>query len=261
MTDQVDSANLRDLSLLSLTAAQAGAHAIRRQSGEGISIDTKAHEADFVTSADLAADRAITGVLAVARPADGILSEESGEHPGTSGVRWLVDPLDGTANFVYGRQDYAVSVGVEYDGAYVVGAVACPVTGDWVAAGGGEVRSSGRTHKITDRPLRESVIGFGYPGTREHRARAHAQLGELLGEIRDHRRLGSAAIDLMLVALGQQEGAISFGVNPWDVAAGAAAVAEAGGRSAWVDTASGITAYVSGTPTAFERLSVLAREV
>ncbi|GAA5037416.1 inositol monophosphatase family protein [Actinopolymorpha pittospori] len=240
----------QDLRDLALAAAHAGSHAILREvRGGALQVSTKAHPADFVTTADKAAEAAILRLVSAARPRDAVLAEESGVHDGDSGVRWLVDPLDGTMNFVHRRRDYAVSVGVERDGQIVAGAIVRPADGDWAAAGGPEAFAREGTPQVSDAvDLADSLVGIGLPTPMDQRVRVHAFVGELMRQARDYRRTGSSACELLSVALGAQEGYLGFGVNIWDVAAGIALVEAAGGEAEWVTTATGLEVLVAGTP-------------
>ncbi len=246
-------AELRDLALAS---AQAGAYAILRELRKGdLRVETKLHDSDFVTTADKAAEEAILRLVTAARPRDAILAEESGMHAGDSGVRWLVDPLDGTMNFVHHRRDYAVSVGVEHDGRMVAGAIVRPADGDWAAAGGGEAYARDTTPAVSDASnLSEALVGVGLPGPMDQRVRVHEFVGELIHQARDYRRSGSSACELLSVALGAQEGYLGFGVNLWDVAAGIALVEAAGGTCQWVTTETGLEVLVAGTPQVTQSL-------
>ncbi len=225
----------RDLAEVALRAARRGAEAIAREvanaqsAGTDIDKRSKDGESDFVTSADLAAEREILATLASERPTDAVLAEESGEAvDGTSGYRWLVDPLDGTMNFVHHRTDYAVSVGVEEVGqAYpgdlsVAGAVLIPELGrEFAASATGEVVTASLPLETSGvSVLRRAMVGVGYPRGDEPRALAHAWLGDLLPDVRDYRRMGSAACDLVSIATGSLDVYIAFGVQPWDVGAG-----------------------------------------
>lgn len=254
-----DDLELRDLALAS---AQVGAHAIVRElSGGHLRVETKAPD-DFVTTADHAAEAAVLGIIKAARPGDAVLAEESGEHPGNTGIRWLVDPLDGTTNFVHRRRDYAVSVGVERDGEVVAGAIVRPADGDWAAAGGADGVGRDAPPRVSETDdLARSLVGVGLPGPKDEKQRVHAFVGELLPHVRDYRRGGSSACELLSVATGQQEGYLGFGVNLWDVAAGVALVRAAGGSWAWVTTASGIRVLVAGTPPVADALMSLVESV
>lgn len=248
---------------IALVAAQLGADAIRTvvRSGE-LAVATKSSDSDFVTAADLAADDAITGALTVARPGDAIKSEESGRRTGTSGVTWVVDPLDGTMNFVHRRDDYAVSVGVERDGAYVAGAIVRPTNGAWIAAGDGVVRARDGHPGVTGTTDPAAVMfSVGLAGDGELRARMLDVIGDLLPIARDFRRTGSSACELAALAMGQLDVYLGFGVHDWDVAAGIAVVRAAGGRAEWVETESGVSLLVAGTPAVFDQFAERAAKV
>lgn len=244
---------LRDLAL---AAAHAGAHAILSVLGAGeLRVETKSHDADFVTTADKAAEVAILRLVSAARPRDAVLAEESGVHPGDSGVRWLVDPLDGTLNFVHHRRDYAVSVGVERAGRMVAGAIVRPADGDWAAAGGEGALGRDGTPRVSDTAdLSEALVGIGLPSPLDQRLRVHGFVADLIHHARDYRRSGSSACELLSVAVGAQEGYLGFGVNLWDVAAGMALVEAAGGTTQWVTTETGLDVLVAGTPQVTQAL-------
>jgi myo-inositol-1(or 4)-monophosphatase len=262
----------QELAEVALRAARCGAQAIAREletaRSAGTDVDKRSKDGanDFVTTADLAAERAILFALAAERPADSVLAEESGEAvEGTSGYRWLVDPLDGTMNFVHHRVDYAVSVGVETVGdAYpgelsVAGAVLVPRLGwEFAASATGDVLAAPlelRTSGVS--VLRDAMVGVGYPKSNEPRARAHAWLGDLLPEVRDYRRMGSAACDLVSIATGSLDVYIAFGVQPWDVGAGFSLVRAAGGLAGWVESSSGRQVAVATAPDLFEQITGL----
>lgn len=202
-------------------------------SGKGLTggqLETKSSVADVVTPADKAAEKLIIAGLESARPADAILGEEGSDRLGTTGVRWLVDPIDGTTNYVYDLPAYTVSVGAEVDGDIVVGAVYEPKGNTLYAArlGGGATRNGEPIRCTTKDDLGTALIatGFGYLADRR-RGQAEVLL-EVLPLVRDIRRFGSAALDLCLVAAGQVDGYFERGLNPWDLAAGAIIASEAG---------------------------------
>lgn len=259
MTEMSDA----ELGDLALAAAQVGAAAIARQQRQGdLQIETKAHDADFVTAADKAAERAILSMIGTVRPNDAVLAEESGIHAGDSGVRWVIDPLDGTMNFVHGRHDYAVSIGVERGDRIVAGAIVRPYDGDWAMAGGGVAGSrDGRPAMSSTSELGSALIGVGMPNGLDNQLRVHGLLAELSRQARDFRRTGSSACEMLALALGQQDGYLGFGVNLWDVAGGIALVEAAGGACEWLTTASGIGVLVAGTTGLIDPLIKLAKEV
>jgi myo-inositol-1(or 4)-monophosphatase len=171
--------------------------------------------------------------------------------------------LDGTMNFVHHRVDYAVSVGVETIGdAYpgelsVAGAVLVPQLGwEFAASGTGDVVTASlplQTSGVS--VLRRAMVGVGYPRGDEPRALAHAWLGDLLPEIRDYRRMGSSACDLVSIATGSLDVYIAFGVQPWDVGAGFSLVRAAGGRAGWVEGRTGRQVAVATAPDLFDQVA------
>ncbi|MBI0301248.1 inositol monophosphatase [Streptomyces sp. PRKS01-29] len=191
---------------------------------------TKTSPIDVVTEMDIAAEKLITDLLARRRPRDGVLGEEGSSTEGSSGVRWVIDPLDGTVNYLYGLPSWAVSIAAEQDGETVVGVVTAPVRGETFHAvlGQGAWRNGERVRCRPAAPLEESLIGTGFGYVRERRIGQARVLGGLLPRVRDIRRGGSAAIDLCDVACGRLNGYYERGLNPWDYAAGALMAREAG---------------------------------
>ncbi|TVL92729.1 inositol monophosphatase family protein [Streptomyces sp. SAJ15] len=191
---------------------------------------TKTSSIDVVTEMDLAAEKLITDYLAERRPADGLLGEEGASTPGSSGVRWIIDPLDGTVNYLYGLPSWAVSIAAEADGETLVGVVTAPMRGEtYHAALGGGAYVNGEPARVRPAPPVEQALigtGFGYLTTR--RAAQAEVVRALLPEVRDIRRGGSAAIDLCDVACGRLDGYYERGLNPWDYAAGELIAREAG---------------------------------
>ncbi|MBO0830318.1 MAG: inositol monophosphatase, partial [Streptosporangiales bacterium] len=223
---------------------------------------TKSSDSDFVTAADLAADDAIARAITAARPDDAIKSEESGRRAGTSGITWVVDPLDGTMNFVHHRDEYAVSVGVEQDGDYVAGAIVRPTSGAWIAAGDGVVRArEGRPGVTGTTDPEAAMFSVGLAGDADMRARMLDMIGDLLPIARDFRRSGSSACELADLAMGRVDVYLGFGVKDWDVAAGIAVVRAAGGRAEWVETESGLPLLAAGTPAVFDQFVERAAKV
>ncbi|MFJ8906355.1 inositol monophosphatase family protein [Streptomyces sp. NPDC102351] len=199
---------------------------------------TKSSAVDVVTEMDIAAEKLITGLIAERRPEDGILGEEGASTAGSSGVRWVVDPLDGTVNYLYGLPTWAVSIAAEQDGVTVAGAVFAPMRGEayhavlgggaWVTgAWEGERRLACRPSPPLDQALVST--GFNYVAeVRDHQAEVARRLIPL---VRDIRRGGSAAIDLCDVAAGRLDGYFERGLHPWDLAAGDLIAREAGART------------------------------
>jgi myo-inositol-1(or 4)-monophosphatase len=215
----------RDLAEEAATAVRAG-----RRAGIG-PVQAKSSATDPVTAIDRSTERLIVESLRRHRPEDAILGEESGGRQGQSGVRWVIDPIDGTVNFVYGIAAYAVSIGVEMHGRLVAGAVVDIVADHTYAAavGDGATGPDGSLQVTDTADLAHALIGTGFSYDAEHRRRQAETLVEVLPRIRDIRRMGSAALDLCAVAAGRLDGFYETGLQPWDLAAGAVLVREAGG--------------------------------
>jgi myo-inositol-1(or 4)-monophosphatase len=225
-----DPAELLDIAVDTARAA-AELVAARRTVGRADVIDTKSTDTDVVTAADREAERLIADRLRHARPQDSMLGEETGARAGTgTAVRWLVDPIDGTVNYVYRLNYYAVSIAAEVDGAVVAGVVRNAASGEeWTATrGGGAWRDGRRLHGPAATELRGALVatGFGYDSARRaHQARV---LADLLPDIRDIRRFGAASLDLCHAAEGLVDAFYEKGLNEWDHAAGGLIAAEAG---------------------------------
>jgi myo-inositol-1(or 4)-monophosphatase len=193
-------------------------------------VDTKSTPTDPVTAADKAAERLVVDSLLAARPDDGVLGEEGAERPGTSGVRWVLDPIDGTVNYLYGIPAYAVSLAVQVHGETVAGVVRnVATTEEWTAVRGegayaGEVRLGGSAATRLDRAL----VGTGFAYDAQRRREQALVLVDVLPRVRDIRRFGSAALDLCAVAEGRLDAYYEWGLAPWDRAAGELIATEAG---------------------------------
>ncbi|MFE7935818.1 inositol monophosphatase family protein [Streptomyces griseoincarnatus] len=196
---------------------------------------TKSSSVDVVTEMDLAAEKLITGLIAERRPEDGVLGEEGASTTGSSGVRWVVDPLDGTVNYLYGLPTWAVSVAAEQDGVAVAGAVFAPMRGEeYHAVLGGGAWATGAwegERRLACRPsppLDQALVSTGFNYVADVRAQQAEVARRLIPLVRDIRRGGSAAIDLCDVAAGRLDGYYERGLHPWDVAAGALIARESG---------------------------------
>ncbi|WP_249124676.1 inositol monophosphatase family protein [Saccharopolyspora erythraea] len=194
------------------------------------SVGTKSAETDVVTAGDRAAERLVRERLAELRPGEGVLGEEEGGESALDGLRWVVDPIDGTVNYLYGFPWYAVSLAAQVDGRSVAGAVVEPVSGRvWSAAlGRGAYLGERRLRVSGAERLDLALVGTGFAYTVDRRREQAATVGKLLAEVRDIRRSGSAALDLCAVAAGWLDGYYERGLNRWDWAAGALIAAEAG---------------------------------
>lgn len=218
-------------------AEEAGelAAALRR---EGVEVAaTKSSPIDIVTRADRATEDLIRGRLAELRPDDGFLGEESGAETGGSGLTWVVDPIDGTVNYLYELPNWSVSIAVvegEPDPSTwraLAGAVAAPALGDlYTASAGGGARLGDRELQVRPpAPLDRALVATGFHYTQEIRGNQARVAQPLLARVRDLRRAGGAALDLAYVAAGRIDAYFEQGLNPWDQAAGALLVQEAGG--------------------------------
>lgn len=266
MTDApVSDPLLSELLGLALEAARRAGELLRdgRPADLGVAA-TKSSPIDVVTEMDIAAEKLITGFLAEHRPDDGFLGEEGASSVGTSGVRWVIDPLDGTVNYLYGLPTWAVSIAAERDGETVVGVVAAPMRRETYRAvlGGGAYADDKPLQCRPTAPLEQALVstGFNYVTTvRSHQADVAQRL---IPRLRDIRRSGSAAIDLCDVAAGRLDGYYERGLSPWDLAAGDLIAREAGaltgGRPG--EPASGDLA-VAASPGVFAPLQSLLDEL
>ena len=227
--DQVVTAP-RDLADLALSAARLAATDATGRRRRGLELSTKSSATDLVTDADRAAEAIIVEHLLAARPHDGVLGEEGGEHRGTSGVRWIIDPIDGTTNFVYDIWAWGVSIGAEVDGRMVAGAVVVPGTDTEFHAAEGEGAYEGdhRLHLGQAAALATSLVGTGFSYDADRRARQGRVVAQLLPRVRDIRRMGAASVDLCAVAAGRLDAYFEAGLQPWDLAAGGLIATEAG---------------------------------
>ncbi len=222
----------RELGEYAVHLARGAAELVREQtaSHRPLDIGSKSTSTDLVTAVDRASERWLVDQISVDRPDDAVLGEEGGGRNGTSGVRWVLDPIDGTVNFVLGLPQYAVSVAAQVDGQFVAGAVCNPVSGELFTAtlGGGAALDGQRLSGPRSVELSRAVVGTGFGYDREVRRRQAQVVAELLPRVADVRRLGSAALDLCAVACGRLDGYFESGLNPWDYGAGALIAAEAG---------------------------------
>jgi myo-inositol-1(or 4)-monophosphatase len=233
VTAAPDPAALLDLAVA--TAREAADLVSRGRASAAQQVDVKSSPVDMVTAVDKACEELVVERLLGARPDDGLLGEEGGERVGTSGVRWVVDPIDGTTNFVYGLPAFAVSIAAEVDGRVRAGVVLNAATGElWSAsAGGGAHLTVGDAAPVPltgSRPasLEQTLVATGFGYRTEQRRAQGAVVAELLPHVRDIRRHGSAALDLCTVAAGRVDAYYELHLNPWDHAAGALVAAEAG---------------------------------
>jgi len=228
-----------DLLDLARSIALEAAELAARRRAEGVSVAaTKSSIVDVVTEADREVEALIRGRISAARPADGFLGEESGAESGTSGLTWVVDPIDGTVNYLYGIPQYAVSIAVvegEPDPTTwraLAGCVVNPVLGEvYTAVAGGGAWLGERELRVAEPvPLERVLVATGFSYDAATRTAQGALVTRLLSRVRDIRRAGSAALDLCAVGAGRVDAYFERTLNPWDQAAGALVAREAGAR-------------------------------
>lgn len=195
------------------------------------SISTKSSGTDMVTEVDRATERYLVGQILDSYPSDSIIGEEGARHVGTSDISWVIDPIDGTTNFIYGFPSYSVSIGIKSTEATIAGAVYNIPEKSlyWAGKDMGAFRNRNKIHVREQVPIQDSLIGTGFsysPSRREAQARF---LPGLIGHIRDIRRAGAASLDLCYLAEGRLDGYYEAGLWPWDYTAASLIVREAGG--------------------------------
>lgn len=228
-----------DLAALAERAARAAGALIGQGRPDRVQVaSTKTSPVDVVTAMDTAAEALVVELLLAERPDDGVLGEEGGLRAGRSGLTWVVDPIDGTVNYLYGIPAYAVSIAVvqgqpEPSGWTVLaGCVHNPSTGEtWTAtAGGGAFLDGRRLAGPAEVALDRALVGTGFGYVASRRRQQAAVLQALLPQVRDIRRIGSAALDLCALAGGRLDAYYERGLQPWDQAAGVLVAREAGAR-------------------------------
>lgn len=221
------------LNVMVQAALKAG-RALARDFGEvqNLQVSMKG-PGDYVSQADQKAEEIILRELSRARPTYGVLAEESGESKGSDGQhRWIIDPLDGTTNFLHGIPLFSVSIALERQGEVVAGVIYNPAMDELYTAerGNGAFLNDRRMRVAARRTLPDCVIGTGVPHMgRGHHGKYLIALSHVMGEVAGIRRLGSAALDLAYVAAGRFDGFWEEGLHPWDMAAGIILIREAGG--------------------------------
>jgi len=218
---------------IAVRAARRAGSLINRASLDGSALEVKSKRAhDYVTQVDRAAEEAIMEVVRKAYPEHGFLAEESGASAQPAEYRWIIDPLDGTTNFIHGFPQYCVSIAVEQRGALAHAVVYDPAKNELFTA------SKGRGAFLNDRRIRvskctrmqEALVGTGFPFKELERVDLYLrQLKRLMSSTSGVRRAGAAALDLAYVACGRLDAFWELGLSPWDMAAGALLIQEAGG--------------------------------
>lgn len=204
-----------------------------RRSGETLEGVAKSTSTDLVTKFDRQAESMIVAALRAARPDDAIIGEEGANQPGTSGYAWHIDPIDGTTNFVYDLPGWAVSVGVEFDGAAVAGAVYVPTLDEMfaAAANGGATMNGLPISTSPQRDLALALVCTGFSYESATRQTQGDRVARMIPHIRDLRRLGAASVDCCYVACGRLDAYFEENVKSWDIMAGELIAREAGAVS------------------------------
>ncbi|MDM4769748.1 inositol monophosphatase family protein [Solimonas sp. SE-A11] len=216
---------------IAVSAARAGGNFIMRnfERSDQLVIERKSRN-DFVTQVDRGAEQEIIAIIRKAYPQHAILAEESGAH-GDSDVTWIIDPLDGTTNFLHRIPHFAVSIGIQVKGRLEHGVIYAPCTQDLYVAsrGSGALLNNRRIRVSNCKDLDQALIGTGVPLREEYMERYLPTLQRIAAQTAGVRRAGSAALDLAYVAAGRFEAFWEFNLKPWDMAAGIVLVQEAGG--------------------------------
>ena len=246
-----------DLLALALEAAAAAGELLLAGQAEVLTgLGTKTSATDMVSDLDRASEDLIARTILAARPGDAILGEERGLFgPGTSGVQWVVDPLDGTTNYLYRFPAWAVSIAAEVDGTVVAGVVNDPVHRETFSAALGKGSwCNGEALSVAGPPsLDVALLGTGFGYDTDSRARQGTTLARILPLVRDVRRAGAAALDVCWVALGRLDVYYERGLQPWDWAAGMLVASEAGAVVGQLDDGTKVVA----PPHLYEPLVVL----
>jgi myo-inositol-1(or 4)-monophosphatase len=225
------SATPHELLALAASLAREAGIMVRTGRARGITeADSKSSATDVVTEFDRASEALIVGRILAARPDDGIVGEEGASTPGTSGITWLIDPIDGTTNFLYGLPGYAVSIAAASAEGTLAGAVYIPATDELFTAtrGGGAFLDGSPIRCSTTSELSLSLVATGFSYIAERRVAQGQRVAAILPRVRDIRRFGAAAPDLCYVAAGRVDAYFERNLGPWDLAAGALIASEAG---------------------------------
>ena len=217
---------------VALDAARAAARLVvdERPPGRLGVAGTKSTDTDIVTVMDQRAETLLLERITAARPEDGYLGEEGAVREGTTGVTWVVDPIDGTVNYLYGIPAFAVSVAARTSDGVLAGVVVNPVSGEtWTAVRGGGAHLDGRPIHVNPAPeLAMALVATGFGYAAERRALQADVLRQVLPRVRDVRRAGAASLDLCALACGRVDAYYEQGLQPWDLAAGGLIAEEAG---------------------------------
>ena len=260
----MNATELQELLEIAQQTAQAAAAVHRAYRQMSFQVDNKGSALDLVTTVDREAEQALVAAIRAARPDDGILGEEGSQIASSSGVVWILDPLDGTTNYVYGYPAHAVAVGVEVAGARRLGVVVDTANGRNY---GGII---GQGADCDGRPLQpgqtadlsRALLGTGFLPDEAIRQAQGELFGKFMPHVRGIRRSGCPALDLCAVAAGQLDLFYEVGLMPWDIAAGAA-IAEAAGAQVLTLRSAGLPdpTLIAGNPELVAQMSTLLRQL
>jgi myo-inositol-1(or 4)-monophosphatase len=241
---------------LAVDVAEEAAELVRVQRREGVEVaDTKSSPVDVVTAVDRASERLIFERLMAARPGDGFLGEEGAASESESGVVWVVDPIDGTVNFLYGIPAYAVSIAAMVDGVSVAGVVVNVASGErFTASLGGGAFLDGRPLQVgrEDKALAQRLVGTGFNYLADVKVKQTVAVSAMLHEVRDIRRIGAGAHAQWAVAAGRIDAFVEEGLNLWDMAAGGLVATEAGAVLEKHPGVGGNECYLCGPASGFD---------
>jgi myo-inositol-1(or 4)-monophosphatase len=262
MGDQGDSSDA-DLLALALETAREAAGLVVSMRDRGVDVaDTKSSPVDVVTEADRACEELILERLLGARPDDGFVGEEGDDVAGTSGIRWIVDPIDGTVNYLYGLPNFAVSIAAARGDDVVAGVVLSPGPAlEYVGTLGGGATCNGVPLQVRPTPsLEQSLVATGFGYETAVRERQALSVARMLPQVRDIRRMGSCALDLCAVASGQVDAYVEEGPHVWDYAAGGLIAREAGATVEIWTSAVGNDLVVCAPTPGWPAFSALVRD-
>lgn len=249
------------LALATRLAREAGALLLERLHQPRTDVTTKGSPTDVVSEVDRAAEALVVSVLRRERPDDAILAEEGSDDAGSTGLRWVVDPLDGTVNYLYRAAAFGASVAVEDADGWLLGAVYDPQRDELFSGtrGGGSTLDGAPLRCNDATELAQSLVATGFSYAAADRARQAAVLTRVLPVVRDIRRLGSAALDLCAVAAGRVDAYYELGPAPWDVGAGSVVASEAGAVVRTLPAGDGRNVTMAAAPGIADALEDLLR--
>jgi len=243
------------------TAVDLVTHRLDRSGRQpALAIDTKSSRTDMVTDIDRWVEAQLVQSILGSRPHDGILGEEGSSRPSESGVTWVIDPIDGTTNFIYDIPGYSISVAASVEGRTVAGLVHDPVRDERFRAtrGGGATRNGATISVSSADDLSTALVATGFSYDSDRRRAQAGSLVTILPAVRDIRRMGGAALDLCALACGRVDAYFERGLAPWDTAAGALIASEAGAVLDHDSVADG--AFFGSAPAIFDQFSKLLEE-